>query len=158
MECPPRAARSFGMLAGEVRAFRLSACSPREDAVEEEAASEVFLSADLPKTTFCVSSETFNDLATAKALGLAGILTRDTSTSSDFVYRKPPLSESGRARASIGLKPTLTARKMSASIKLRISSMRSDVPFGASSRCPRRDFVSGSMRRLCHLPTRKSDR
>src|SRR5262249_8122792 len=110
-------------------------------------------------TRSIVAEEIFNDLATAKALGFAGTDTNDVSTNSCLENRDPlhgSLLLSGAA--SIGRKPTDTAFKIPHSTSARISSMRGDVPLGASSKVPRKVFASPSMRTLRHLPMGKSAR
>ena len=88
----------------------------------------------LAKTTSIVSGEICSDFATAIALALAGTLTSEHSTNSCSRKRAPFHGSSGSSGSCLsGRKPTLTARKMPASTKRLISSMRGDVPSGASS-------------------------
>jgi hypothetical protein len=58
---------------------------------------------------------------------LAGTATSEVSTNS-LRTKVTPQSLPSRCLVSSGLKPTLTARRMPASISFLISSMRSEVP------------------------------
>src|SRR5262249_19622866 len=138
----------------------LVACLP--DDMEMRRARSRSLLACLPNTRRCVSWEMLSDLTTARALGFAGIETSEVSTSSCLVKRRGPNIDSSGSSPSlnglsgadlIALKPTDTARRMPASTSRRISSMRSDVPFGASTRCPRNESVS--LRTFFHVPIGK---
>jgi hypothetical protein len=87
------------------------------------------------KTRSSVSAEMRSDFAIASALGLAGTETREASTSSYRRKCSPTyLPSILRGSKSSVLKPTETALRMPAAIKRRISSMRAEVPSGASCR------------------------
>ena len=109
----------------------------------------------LAKTTSIVSREIPRLLATARAFGLAGTLTTEVSTNSCLIYTSP-YSVEEMALLSIGRKPTDTAFSIPASISFRISSMRSEVPFGAILRKPRK--APSLTCKLLHVPIGKSDR